>query len=659
MALLVVPLVVAGCGGASDTAGASTANSVAATSSAASLQAPAQAQAVGPAVAVMPLGDSITYGVDGSGNSGGYRIDLSSQLIADGLNVNFVGSQADGPSSSSDRDHEGHPGWRIDEIANQIDGWMDAYKPEIVMLMIGTNDMVQNRDVASAPNRLSHLIDQITAKAPASRVLVASLTPLRDASANALAQQFNAALPAIVQGQSKAGKNVRLVNIANSVSLAEIPDGIHPNASGYSKMAVIWHNALLPHLRTGSVALPLDVVKSFQVTTPGFTDRYIRHAGGLGYTEIVAPSSSDGLKQDATFKIVRGLADGNCYSLESKNFAGEYLRHANSRVRRDKPDGSDLFRQDATWCARPGLSGNGITLESKNYPGRYMRHYNAELWLIENGGPLPSDNPANFALDVSWNMVAPWPTSQGSGSHSVADDRDAAAMSRLLSTFDPNTEGWTKGLTLDAIINSYERTRDPQYLSVIERSFQHSRGWHTPYFDDIGWYANAWLRAYDVIGDVKYLDEAKAIFNQMTTAWDGTCGGGLWWSTDRKYKNAITSQVHAGGVLKEANCEDSACPAGDHLIFKGAFVQGPARLYNADRSNKPVCGAFLASNAESAWTKSRDGNNGLGFVWVGPVATPNNSTQASAALLIGEVALLDAGGETSTVPSRSATATGR
>lgn len=157
------------------------------------------------------------------------------------------------------------------------------------------------------------------------------------------------------------------------------------------------------------VSLPLEY-KSFQVTTPGFTDRFMRHANGLGFTEVVNAGSDPGLKADATFRIVPGLADASCYSLEARNFPGEYLRHAFSRVRLNPNDGSDLFKQDATWCARPGLSGvpGSVSFESLNFPGRYLRHFAAELWLAQNGGPLPTDNPGNFPQDVTWSVVAPW-----------------------------------------------------------------------------------------------------------------------------------------------------------------------------------------------------------------------------------------------------------
>ena len=59
----------------------------------------------------------------------------------------------------------------------------------------------------------------------------------------------------------------------------------------------------------------------------------------------------------------------------------------------------------------------------------------------------------------------------------------------------------------------------------------------------MGWYANAWLRAYDVTGDKAFLTEAQAIFSDMTKAWDNTCGGGIYWTSERNYKNAITNEL--------------------------------------------------------------------------------------------------------------------
>lgn len=343
----------------------------------------------------------------------------------------------------------------------------------------------------------------------------------------------------------------------------------------------------------------------------------------------------------------------------------------------------------------------------------------------------------------------------------VAEDRDLAAVNQLLTYFDagtgawttPTGEAWQPAVGLDAVINIYERTRDVKYLNVLEKSFQKYKGHRTPYYDDIGWYANAWLRAYDVTGDPKYLSEAKAIFGDLTPAWDGTCGGGLWWNTSRNYKNAITNelfllaaarlhrranngtgpgsyydwaqrewnwfknsgminaqkfvndglngacannggitwtynqgvilgglvelyritgdrgyllnaeqiaeattsgQVYSGGILREP-CEISGNCNNDQLIFKGLFAQGLARLYNADRGNKPQYGTFLTNNANSVWNTSRNASNGLGLRWVGPVGTPNQATQAAATLLLGEVALLNGAGETSNVPATNGT----
>jgi predicted alpha-1,6-mannanase (GH76 family) len=133
----------------------------------------------------------------------------------------------------------------------------------------------------------------------------------------------------------------------------------------------------------------------------------------------------------------------------------------------------------------------------------------------------------------------------------IAAERDRLAVKRLLTFFKrrsgrwatPTGEAWQPALAIDAVVNSYERTRDVRYLSVVEKSFARYRGRRSRYYDDDGWYLNAWLRAYDVTGDSAYLDEARALFAGMTAAWDDVCGGGLWWNSDRGYKNAITNEL--------------------------------------------------------------------------------------------------------------------
>src|SRR5258706_8952659 len=125
---------------------------------------------------IMPLGDSITFGYNAQdethGKDGGYRFPLSQLLISAGLNFNFVGSQTNGPANWNYNNHEGHPGACIVDIANGItplnqggQGWLGLTQPDMILLMIGTNDINQTHsycgDVSTAPTRLQALIAKI------------------------------------------------------------------------------------------------------------------------------------------------------------------------------------------------------------------------------------------------------------------------------------------------------------------------------------------------------------------------------------------------------------------------------------------------------------------------------------------------------------------
>ncbi|MFC9252926.1 AbfB domain-containing protein [Amycolatopsis thailandensis] len=163
--------------------------------------------------------------------------------------------------------------------------------------------------------------------------------------------------------------------------------------------------ASVPLWRSGA-DLPLDQARSFKVTTPGFTDRFLRHRDGLARTDVVNASSAALLKADATFVVRRGLADPSCYSLEARNYPGQFLRHADFRVRLGANDNTDLFRRDATFCAQPGAG--GVRLASVNELGTNMRHYAEEVFVATSGGGHPFDNPVSYDQDVTWAVSAAW-----------------------------------------------------------------------------------------------------------------------------------------------------------------------------------------------------------------------------------------------------------
>lgn len=186
---------------------------------------------------LMPLGDSITWGV-GSPSGNSYRGFLWNQLSADGHSLDFVGSGRNG--SVSDPDNEGHSGWRIDQIDGIADSVLARYRPNVVTLEIGTNDLNGNYQIPTAPDRLRALIDRITRAAPDATVLVGTVIVSTSATEEANRPAFNAKLPGIVQAEQAAGKHVRLVDMS-ALTGADLSDALHPNDNGFRKMADAFH----------------------------------------------------------------------------------------------------------------------------------------------------------------------------------------------------------------------------------------------------------------------------------------------------------------------------------------------------------------------------------------------------------------------------------
>ena len=99
---------------------------------------------------------------------------------------------------------------------------------------------------------------------------------------------------------------------------------------------------------------------------------------------LIANSTTTMPLTSSQWRIVPGIADSSCISLESVDNPGYYLRHYEGNIIISVNDGTEIFKQDATWRIHDALDGlGGISLESYNIAGAYMRHYNSYLKISQ------------------------------------------------------------------------------------------------------------------------------------------------------------------------------------------------------------------------------------------------------------------------------------
>ena len=206
-------------------------------------------------VRVMPLGDSITEGI-GSTNDNGYRKPLYLELVDANWSIDFVGSQISG--DFADPDHEGHAGWQANEIldghpnepaAGKLADWLVAHQPDIVLLHIGSNDITVGGQDA---NEVSDILDEIDGYSDDVTVILALIIDRQPHSP--ATTQFNIDVNNMAQNRIAAGDDIIIVDMEHALDYNDsndMVDYLHPNDSGYAKMADVWYEALTGSLRDG------------------------------------------------------------------------------------------------------------------------------------------------------------------------------------------------------------------------------------------------------------------------------------------------------------------------------------------------------------------------------------------------------------------------
>lgn len=126
---------------------------------------------------IMPLGDSITHL--------NYRYDLWLNLREINLNFDFVGSEnhvtwaheGEDLDTEFDLDHEGHGGWRSDQISYNIESWTQKNTPDIVLFHIGTNDIAQGYSPSHVIENIEKTIEILQLYNPEVIIFVAQIIP--------------------------------------------------------------------------------------------------------------------------------------------------------------------------------------------------------------------------------------------------------------------------------------------------------------------------------------------------------------------------------------------------------------------------------------------------------------------------------------------------
>ncbi|GAB3510309.1 AbfB domain-containing protein [Amycolatopsis cihanbeyliensis] len=187
---------------------------------------------------------------------------------------------------------------------------------------------------------------------------------------------------------------------------------VHPGLAHAAQTALDSGPADVSHfLRYGQYDA---LVQSLQADTRGVRGWYIRNGeDGPASIHPGEPVPGPEVGTDANWKVIRGLADPECHSMEVVGRPGVYLRQQDLRVKVQPSDGSDQFRADATWCSELGLQGGGVSLESFGQPGRYLRHIDGQLWAANDSGEHWFDNAGLFIYDASWRVHGENPVSTG------------------------------------------------------------------------------------------------------------------------------------------------------------------------------------------------------------------------------------------------------